>query len=49
MLEFVAAEKLVFVALRAVRAFKAADEQHRNTQGDQDGQHTRVRADELSK
>lgn len=47
--EFVTAEKFILFALGAVGAFKAANEQNRHPQRDQNGQHTRVRADEMSK
>jgi len=47
-LELVTAEELILVALGAVGALKAADKQNRYTERDQNGQHTRVRADEMS-
>ena len=47
-LDFVPAENIIFFAARAVGALQTANEQNRHAQGDQDGQHTRVRTDELS-
>jgi len=45
----VSAEEFILFAFGAVGAFKAADKQNRHPQRDQNGQHTRVRADEMSK
>lgn len=47
-LEFVTAEELVLFALGAVCAFKAANKKNSYPQRDQNGQHTRVRADHLN-
>jgi hypothetical protein len=41
-LRFVAAEELVLFAAGAIGALEAADEQDRDTQRNQDGQHTCV-------
>jgi len=48
-LEFVATEELILVAFRAVCTLEAANEQNRHSKRDQDGQHTRVGPDQLSK
>ena len=48
-LELVTAEELVLFLLWAVGAFEAANKQNRHPERDQNGQHTRVRADELGK
>lgn len=47
-LELVTAEELILIALGAVGAFEAAYKQNCNTQRDQNGQHTRVRTDDVS-
>ena len=48
-LEFVATEELILFAVGTVGAFKAANEQDCDAQRDEDGQHTRVGTDQLSK
>ena len=48
-LESVATEELILFAVRAVGAFKAANEQDCDAQRDEDGQHTRVGTDPLEK
>ncbi len=42
-LHLVPAEDVILFAARAVGALEAAHEQHRHSQGDQDGQHTCIR------
>ena len=47
--ELVSAEELILFAFGAVGALKAANKEHSYPKCDQDGQHTRVRADHLRK